>query len=95
MDEIGQVFILDRDKDMINTAGFKVFRAEIEHVVAAHVAMVASAVSRASLRVRSPRTDPSETSGGEGQSRQGNGRQGLSRFATVKLNGRAVSRRAA
>jgi hypothetical protein len=25
MDEIGQVFIIDRRKDMMNTAGFKVF----------------------------------------------------------------------
>ncbi|MFO1146780.1 MAG: AMP-binding protein [Alsobacter sp.] len=43
MDELGQVFIVDRKKDMINTAGFKVFPAEIERVVAAHpsVAMVA------------------------------------------------------
>jgi long-chain acyl-CoA synthetase len=43
MDEMGQVFIVDRKKDMINTAGFKVFPAEIERVVAAHdsVAMVA------------------------------------------------------
>jgi len=43
MDEVGQVFVVDRKKDMINTAGFKVFPAEIERVVAAHdsVAMVA------------------------------------------------------
>jgi long-chain acyl-CoA synthetase len=43
MDDLGQVFIVDRKKDMINTAGFKVFPAEIERVVAAHpsVAMVA------------------------------------------------------
>jgi long-chain acyl-CoA synthetase len=43
MDEQGQVFVVDRKKDMINTAGFKVFPAEIERVVAAHpaVAMVA------------------------------------------------------
>ena len=43
MDEDGAVFIVDRKKDMINTAGFKVFPAEIERVVAAHpaVAMVA------------------------------------------------------
>jgi long-chain acyl-CoA synthetase len=43
MDEAGQVFIVDRKKDMINTAGFKVFPAEIERVIAAHesVAMVA------------------------------------------------------
>jgi long-chain acyl-CoA synthetase len=43
MDEVGQVFVVDRKKDMINTAGFKVFPAEIERVVAMHasVAMVA------------------------------------------------------
>jgi long-chain acyl-CoA synthetase len=42
-DEAGQIFIVDRKKDMINTAGFKVFPAEIERVIAAHetVAMVA------------------------------------------------------
>jgi long-chain acyl-CoA synthetase len=43
MDEAGQIFIVDRKKDMINTAGYKVFPAEIERVVATHpsVAMVA------------------------------------------------------
>jgi long-chain acyl-CoA synthetase len=43
MDEAGQIFVVDRKKDMINTAGFKVFPAEIERVIAAHetVAMVA------------------------------------------------------
>jgi long-chain acyl-CoA synthetase len=43
IDEVGQVFVVDRKKDMINTSGFKVFPAEIERVVAAHpsVAMVA------------------------------------------------------
>jgi len=40
---VDKVFVVDRQKDMINTAGFKVFPAEIERVVAAHdsVAMVA------------------------------------------------------
>jgi long-chain acyl-CoA synthetase len=43
MDEDDAIFVVDRKKDMINTAGFKVFPAEIERVVAAHpsVAMVA------------------------------------------------------
>ena len=43
MDEDGAVFMVDRKKDMINTAGFKVFPAEIERVIAAHpsVALVA------------------------------------------------------
>ena len=43
MDEDGAIFVVDRKKDMINTAGFKVFPAEIERVVAGHptVAMVA------------------------------------------------------
>jgi long-chain acyl-CoA synthetase len=43
MDASGRIFIVDRKKDMINTAGFKVFPAEIERVIAGHpaVAMVA------------------------------------------------------
>ena len=43
MDDDGAIFVVDRKKDMINTAGFKVFPAEIERVVAEHptVAMVA------------------------------------------------------
>jgi long-chain acyl-CoA synthetase len=43
MDDAGQIFVVDRKKDMINTAGFKVFPAEIERVIAGHpaVAMVA------------------------------------------------------
>jgi long-chain acyl-CoA synthetase len=43
MDEAGRIFVVDRKKDMINTAGFKVYPAEIERVVAAHpsVALVA------------------------------------------------------
>ncbi|HVI16177.1 MAG TPA: AMP-binding protein, partial [Pseudolabrys sp.] len=39
MDEAGQVFVVDRKKDMINTAGFKVFPAEIERVVAMHASV--------------------------------------------------------
>ena len=43
IDDAGQIFVVDRKKDMINTAGFKVFPAEIERVIAGHsaVAMVA------------------------------------------------------
>ena len=43
MDGEGAIFVVDRKKDMINTAGFKVFPAEVERVVAEHpsVAMVA------------------------------------------------------
>lgn len=43
VDETGHVFIVDRLKDMIITAGYNVYPAEIERVVAAHpeVAMVA------------------------------------------------------
>ena len=37
MDDIGQIFIVDRKKDMINTAGFKVFPAEIEVIAHARV----------------------------------------------------------
>jgi long-chain acyl-CoA synthetase len=43
MDEDGCVFIVDRKKDMILTAGFNVYPAEIERVIAGHpdVALVA------------------------------------------------------
>ena len=43
MDEDGCVFIVDRKKDMILTAGFNVYPAEIERVLAGHpdVALVA------------------------------------------------------
>jgi long-chain acyl-CoA synthetase len=44
MDEEGAIFIVDRRKDMINTAGFKVFPAEIERVVAAHPSVAVVAV---------------------------------------------------
>jgi long-chain acyl-CoA synthetase len=46
MDADGYVWIVDRKKDMINTAGFKVFPAEIERVLAAHPAVAMSAVGR-------------------------------------------------
>ena len=46
IDEDGAVFIVDRKKDMINTAGFKVFPAEIERVVAAHPSVAMVAVGR-------------------------------------------------
>jgi acyl-CoA synthetase (AMP-forming)/AMP-acid ligase II len=57
MDEIGQVFIDDRNKDMVSTAGFKVFPAEIERVVAAldAVAMVAVGSQRRPPRRPRPR----------------------------------------
>lgn len=43
MDEEGAIFIVDRKKDMINTAGYKVFPAELERVISSHesVSMVA------------------------------------------------------
>ncbi len=43
MDEDGYIFIVDRKKDMILTAGYNVYPAELERVIAAHpdVAMVA------------------------------------------------------
>jgi long-chain acyl-CoA synthetase len=43
MDEDGCIFIVDRKKDMILTAGYNVYPAEIERVVAGHpdVALVA------------------------------------------------------
>ena len=42
-DEDGYLFIVDRQKDMINTGGYKVYPAELEAVIATHpgVAMVA------------------------------------------------------
>jgi long-chain acyl-CoA synthetase len=42
-DADGYIFVVDRSKDMINSAGFKVYPAEVERVLAAHasVAMVA------------------------------------------------------
>ena len=46
MDDDGAVFIVDRKKDMINTAGFKVFPAEIERVVATHPSVAMVAVGR-------------------------------------------------
>ena len=47
MDDDSAVFIVDRKKDMINTAGFKVFPAEIERVVATHPSVAMVAVGRA------------------------------------------------
>jgi long-chain acyl-CoA synthetase len=43
MDDDGCIFIVDRKKDMILTAGYNVYPAEIERVVAGHpdVALVA------------------------------------------------------
>ncbi|MCW5773425.1 MAG: AMP-binding protein [Rhodospirillaceae bacterium] len=46
MDAQGFVYIVDRKKDIINTAGYKVFPAEIERVLAAHPAIAMSAVGR-------------------------------------------------
>jgi long-chain acyl-CoA synthetase len=42
-DTDGYIYVVDRSKDMINSAGFKVYPAEVERVLAAHasVAMVA------------------------------------------------------
>jgi long-chain acyl-CoA synthetase len=44
MDDCGYVFIVDRRKDMIITAGYNVYPAEIERVVAAHPAVALVAV---------------------------------------------------
>jgi long-chain acyl-CoA synthetase len=46
MDEGDAAFIVDRKKDMINTAGFKVFPAEIERIVATHPSVAMVAVGR-------------------------------------------------
>ena len=39
MDEDGFFFIVDRAKDMINVAGYKVFSSEVEHVLSEHPAI--------------------------------------------------------
>ena len=44
MDEDGCVFIVDRKKDMILTAGYNIYPAEIERVLAAHPSVAMSAV---------------------------------------------------
>ena len=49
MDENGQIFIIDRKKDLILTAGYNVYPAELERVIAAHPAVALVAVG--------PRTD--------------------------------------
>jgi long-chain acyl-CoA synthetase len=45
MDEDGYATIVDRKKDMINTAGFKVYPAEIERVLCMHPAVALAAVA--------------------------------------------------
>jgi long-chain acyl-CoA synthetase len=44
VDEDGYIFVVDRKKDMIITAGYNVYPAEIERVVAAHPAVALVAV---------------------------------------------------
>ena len=44
MDDEGYVFIVDRVKDMINVSGFKVWPAEVEHVLYRHAAIREAAV---------------------------------------------------
>jgi long-chain acyl-CoA synthetase len=44
VDESGHYFIVDRRKDMIITAGYNVYPAEIERVLAAHPAVALVAV---------------------------------------------------
>ncbi len=44
MDEDGYIFVVDRKKDLILTAGYNVYPAEIERVVAAHPAVALVAV---------------------------------------------------
>ena len=46
MDVDGCVFIVDRKKDMILTAGYNVYPAEIERVVAEHPAVALAAVGK-------------------------------------------------
>jgi long-chain acyl-CoA synthetase len=44
MDQDGYVYIVDRVKDMINVSGFKVWPAEVEHVLYRHPAVKEAAV---------------------------------------------------
>jgi long-chain acyl-CoA synthetase len=44
MDDAGYVYIVDRVKDMVNVAGFKVWPAEVEHVLYRHPAVKEVAV---------------------------------------------------
>ena len=46
MDDEGYFFVVDRKKDMILTAGYNVYPAEIERVLAEHPAVAMSAVGR-------------------------------------------------
>ena len=46
MDEDGYVFVVDRKKDMILTAGYNVYPAEIERVLAMHPAVAMSSIGR-------------------------------------------------
>lgn len=46
MDEDGYIFVVDRKKDMILTAGYNVYPAEIERVVSAHPAVAMVAVGK-------------------------------------------------
>ena len=46
MDEDGYVFIVDRKKDMILTAGYNVYPAEIERVLANHPQVALAAVGK-------------------------------------------------
>ena len=52
MDEDGCVFIVDRKKDMILTAGFNVYPAEIERVVAGHPDVALVAVGSIPMRIK-------------------------------------------
>jgi long-chain acyl-CoA synthetase len=44
MDEVGQIRIVDRKKDMISVSGFKVYPSEVEAVVASHPGVLECAV---------------------------------------------------
>jgi long-chain acyl-CoA synthetase len=52
MDDTGHLFIVDRRKDMIITAGYNVYPAEIERVLAAHPAVAMVAVGSVPDNVR-------------------------------------------
>jgi len=45
-DEAGRFYVVDRKKDMILTAGYNVYPAELERVIAAHPAVAMVAVGR-------------------------------------------------
>ena len=61
MDEDGYFTIVDRKKDMILTAGFNVYPAEIERVLCMHPAVALAAVGGVPTRPRASWRRPSSS----------------------------------